>query len=185
MATTTKPVSRPKISETQLFIGGRFQPASNGKTFPTINPATEEVLAEISEGTTDDVDQAVQAARGALENGPWATMDARDRGALLHTLADAIQQQREELAVLETLDNGKRIADSRNVDVSLCVEALRYYAGYADKIYGKTIPVRGPFFTYTRREPVGVAGQIIPWNFPWSTSCGSGPRPWLRAAPWC
>ncbi|NUQ60938.1 MAG: aldehyde dehydrogenase family protein [Pirellulales bacterium] len=165
MAIATHPVRTPKITETGLFIDGRFQPSAGGKTFPTINPATEEVLAEISEGTAEDVDRAVRAARRALQSGPWATMDARDRGSLLLQLADAIQQEREELAVLETLDNGKRLADSR-VDVTLCVEALRYYAGYADKIYGKTIPVRGPFFTYTRREPVGVAGQIIPWNFP-------------------
>lgn len=166
MTTTAQRVKVPEITETQLFIDGRWEPASNGRTFPTINPATEEVLAEVSEGTAEDVDRAVQAARRALEEGPWATTDARDRGALLHALADGILKHREELAVLETLDNGKRISDSRNVDVSLCVESLRYYAGYADKIYGKTIPVRGPFFTYTRREPVGVAGQIIPWNFP-------------------
>jgi aldehyde dehydrogenase (NAD+) len=159
-------VTIPKITDTQLFIGGRFVPSSNGKTFPTINPATEEVLAEISEATADDVDQAVRAARKALECGPWATMDARDRGALLYKLADAIEAHREELAVMETLDTGKRISDSRAVDAVLCVEALRYYGGYADKICGKTIPVRGPYLTYTRREPVGVAGQITPWNFP-------------------
>lgn len=166
MTTNTQAVRVPKITETELFIDGRFTPSSSGKTFPTINPATEEVLAEVAEGTAEDVDRAVQAARRALETGPWATMDARDRGALLHRLADAIEKDKENLAVLETLDNGKRIADSRNGDVPFAVEGLRYYAGYADKIYGKTIPVRGPFFTYTRREPVGVAGQIIPWNFP-------------------
>lgn len=166
MATNPQQAGTAKITETRLFIDGRFTAAASGKTFPTINPATEEVLAEVSEAGAEDVDRAVTAARQALERGPWATMDARDRGALLHRLADAIERQREELAVLETLDNGKRIGDSRDIDVTLCAEALRYYAGYADKIYGKTIPVRGPFFTYTRREPVGVAGQIIPWNFP-------------------
>ena len=166
MATITPSVRIPRITETQLFIDGRWEPSSNGKTFPTVNPATEEVLAEIAEGTPEDVDRAVRAARRALEDGPWAKMDARDRGALLHKLADAIEREKEDLAVLETLDNGKRIGDSRSIDIPLTVEALRYYAGYADKIYGKTIPVRGPFFTYTRREPVGVAGQIIPWNFP-------------------
>lgn len=166
MAATTRRVEIPKITETELFIDGRWEPSSSGKTFPTINPATEETLAEVAEGTEDDVDRAVRAARRALEDGPWAKMSARDRGALLHRLADAIEREREELAVLETLDNGKRIGDSRDVDVPLCVEGLRYYAGYADKIYGKTIPVSGPFLTYTRREPVGVAGQIIPWNFP-------------------
>jgi aldehyde dehydrogenase (NAD+) len=134
MATIVPSVKIPKITETQLFVGGRWEPSSNGKTFPTVNPATEEVLAEVSEGTAEDVDRAVQAARRALESGPWATMDARDRGAMLHRLADAIEREREELAVLETLDNGKRIGDARNVDVTLCVEALRYYGGYADKI---------------------------------------------------
>ena len=126
MAATVEKVNVPKITETQLFIGGRWEPSSAGKKFPTINPATEEVLAEIDEGTAEEVDRAVRAARRALEAGPWATMDARDRGALLHKLADAIQQEREELAVLETLDNGKRIGDSRDVDVPLCVDALRY-----------------------------------------------------------
>ncbi len=166
MGKSKQQVEIPKITETQLFIGGRWEPSSSGKTFPTINPATEEVLAEVAEGTAEDVDRAVQAARQALEVGPWATMEPRDRGGLLYKLADAIERQKEELAVLETLDNGKPLRESRTVDVPLCVEGLRYYAGYADKIYGKTIPVRGPFFTYTRREPVGVAGQIIPWNFP-------------------
>ena len=166
MSATATNVKVPEIKETGLFIDGRFGPSSSGKTFPTINPATEEVLAEVAEGTAEDVDRAVQAARKALESGPWPKMDARDRGALLNRLADAMLREAEELAVLETLDNGKRLADCRAIDVPLSVEALRYYAGYADKIYGKTIPVRGPFFTYTRREPVGVAGQIIPWNFP-------------------
>lgn len=166
MGKSKQQVEIPKITETQLFIGGRWEPSSSGKTFLTINPATEEVLAEVAEGTAEDVDRAVQAARQALEVGPWATMEPRDRGGLLYKLADAIERQKEELAVLETLDNGKPLRESRTVDVPLCVEGLRYYAGYADKIYGKTIPVRGPFFTYTRREPVGVAGQIIPWNFP-------------------
>jgi aldehyde dehydrogenase (NAD+) len=166
MADTNAPIELPEITDTHLFIDGNFVPASGGATMPTINPATEEPLAQVSVASADDVDRAVAAARRALEEGPWATTDARDRGALLHRLADAIEAHREELAVLETLDCGKRIADSRAIDVSLCIESLRYYAGYADKIYGKTIPVRGPFFTYTRREPVGVVAQIIPWNFP-------------------
>lgn len=166
MAATTQPQGLPEITETELFIDGQFVPSSDGQTFATINPSTEEELARVSQATAEDVDRAVKAARRALEDGPWPKTDARDRGALLHRLADAIEQHRDALAILETLDCGKRLADARDIDVMLCVESLRYYAGYADKIYGKTIPVRGPFFTYTRREPVGVAGQIIPWNFP-------------------
>jgi aldehyde dehydrogenase (NAD+) len=165
MATTLEPITQPKIRQTQCFIGGRWQPAASGKTFDTINPATEEVIAQVAEGDAEDIDLAVQAARKAL-SGPWGRMDARDRGRLLHRLADLIEEEIDELAALETLDNGKPIRDSRNADLPMVIDCLRYYAGYADKIHGQTIPVRGNYFTYTRREPVGVAGQIIPWNFP-------------------
>jgi aldehyde dehydrogenase (NAD+) len=156
----------PEIKHTECFIRGRWLPASNGKTSPTINPATEEVIAEIAEGTAEDVDHAVLAARDAFEDGPWPRMSARDRGKLLNRLADLIEHEAAELAALETLDNGKPIRDSRSIDVPMTIETFRYYAGYADKIYGQTIPAAGNYFTYTRREPVGVAGQIIPWNFP-------------------
>ena len=166
MATVTERVSRPKIRQTQCFIGGKWIPAASGKTFDTIHPATEEVIAQVAEGGPDDVDLAVEAAREALEKGPWSTMDARDRGQLLYRLADLIDEESEELAALETLDNGKPIRDARQADLPLVVDCLRYYAGFADKIHGQTIPVRGNYFTYTRREPVGVVGQIIPWNFP-------------------
>jgi aldehyde dehydrogenase (NAD+) len=165
MATTLEPTTRPRIRQTQCFIGGRWQPAVSGKTFDTINPATEEVIAQVAEGDAEDVDLAVQAARDALK-GPWGRMDARDRGRLMNRLADMIEEEIDELAALETLDNGKPIRDSRNGDLPMVIDCLRYYAGYADKIHGQTIPVRGNYFTYTRREPVGVAGQIIPWNFP-------------------
>lgn len=169
MATATKPantVAAPEISQTECFIGGRWTPSVSGKTFETINPATEEVIAQVAEGDAADVDLAVEAARDALENGPWSTMDARDRGRLLYKLADLIEEDLEELAALETLDNGKPVRDSRAADLPLTIDCLRYYAGFADKIHGQTIPVRGNYFTYTRREPVGVVGQIIPWNFP-------------------
>ncbi len=166
MATITKAKQRPKISQTDCFIGGQWVPAQSGKCFATINPATEEVIANVAEGDAADVDLAVEAARNALENGPWARMDARERGRLMLRLADLIEEEIDELAALETLDNGKPIRDSRNVDLPLVLDCLRYYAGYADKIHGQTIPVRGNYFTYTRREPVGVVGQIIPWNFP-------------------
>ncbi len=166
MATTLETVARPHVRQTQCFIGGQWIPAASGKTFDTIHPATEEVIAQVAEGDAADVDLAVKAARKALETGPWKKMDARDRGRLMNRLADLLEEEADELAALETLDNGKPIRDSRGADLPLTIDCLRYYAGYADKIHGQTIPVRGNYFTYTRREPVGVAGQIIPWNFP-------------------
>ncbi len=166
MATMTSPVHAPKIRQTQCFIGGNWVPAVSGKTFETINPATEEVIATVAEGDAADVDRAVKAAREALEHGEWSKMDARDRGRLMYKLADLVEEEAEDLTALETLDNGKPISEARAGDMPLVLDVLRYYAGYADKIHGQTIPVRGNFFTYTRREPVGVVGQIIPWNFP-------------------
>jgi len=166
MATTAATMSLPKIQQTTCFIGGKWIPAASGKTFETINPATEEVIATIAEGDAADVDLAVTAARKALETGPWSRMDARDRGRLMYKLADLIEAEADELAGLETLDNGKPIRDSKAADLPLVIDCLRYYAGYADKIHGQTIPIRGKYFCYTRREPVGVVGQIIPWNFP-------------------
>jgi aldehyde dehydrogenase (NAD+) len=166
MATTTETTIAPKVRHTQCFIGGKWVSAKSGKTFETVNPATEEVIAKVAEGDAAEVDLAVAAAREAFESGPWSNMDARDRGRLMHKLADLIEEEQSELAALETLDNGKPIRDSRGADLPLTIDCLRYYAGYADKIHGQTIPVRGNYFTYTRREPVGVVGQIIPWNFP-------------------
>jgi aldehyde dehydrogenase (NAD+) len=166
MATTTETIKQPKIRQTECFIGGKWQPAKSGKTFETINPATEQVIANVAEGDAADVDLAVAAARDALERGPWGKMDARDRGRLMYKLADLIEEELNDLAALETLDNGKPIRDSRAADLPLTIDCLRYYAGFADKIHGQTIPIRGNYFTYTRREPVGVVGQIIPWNFP-------------------
>lgn len=166
MATATKPVQRPKIQQTECFIGGKWTPSVSGKTFETHNPATEEVIARVAEGDAADIDLAVKAARKQFDGGEWSKMDARDRGKLIYKLADLIEAEIDELAALESLDNGKPIRDSRAADLPLTIDALRYYAGYADKIHGQTIPVRGPYFTYTRKEPVGVVGQIIPWNFP-------------------
>ncbi len=166
MATMTKPVKPPKIRQTQCFIDGQWVPAASGKTFETVNPATEEVITQVAEGDAADVDLAVKAARRALDSGDWSRMDARDRGRLLYKLADLIEEDFDELAALEVLDNGKPISEAKAADLPLVIDVLRYYAGFADKIHGQTIPVRGNYFTYTRREPVGVAGQIIPWNFP-------------------
>lgn len=162
-STAVKP---PVVRQTQMLINGRWCDAISGKTFATINPATEEVISQVAEGDTEDVDLAVRAARNAFEVGPWAKMDARDRGRLLAKLADLIEANADELSALETLDNGKPIQDARAADLPLTIDCLRYYAGWADKIHGDTIPIRGNHFCYTRREPVGVCGQIIPWNFP-------------------
>jgi aldehyde dehydrogenase (NAD+) len=171
MATVTEPVApakrpRPRIHQTQCFIGGQWVPSQSGKTFDTLDPATEEVIASVAEGDAADVDLAVKAARKQFETGEWSKMDARDRGRLINKLADLIEEEADELAAVETLDNGKPIRDSKAADLPLTIDCLRYYAGYADKIHGQTIPVRGNYFTYTRKEPVGVVGQIIPWNFP-------------------
>jgi aldehyde dehydrogenase (NAD+) len=159
-------VSAPQVRQTSCFIGGEWVPSASGKTFETINPATEEVICEVAEGDKADIDRAVKAARDAFENGPWSKMDARDRCQLMLRLADLIEQEIDELAALETLDNGKPVYWSRNADFPLVVDCLRYYAGWADKIEGTTVPIRGDYLCYTRREPVGVVGQIIPWNFP-------------------
>jgi aldehyde dehydrogenase (NAD+) len=169
MATVAEPrpaTRKPRIQQTQCFVNGQWRPSVSGKTFDTINPATEEVIAAVAEGDAADVDLAVKAARQAFEEGEWSRMDARDRGRLMNKLADLIEEEADELAALESLDNGKPIRDARAADVVLTIDCLRYYAGYADKIHGQTIPVRGNYFTYTRKEPVGVVGQIIPWNFP-------------------
>jgi aldehyde dehydrogenase (NAD+) len=149
-----------------MLIGGEWVESRSGKTFETVNPATEEVIAQVAEGGAADIDAAVKAARAAFDTGPWRTTDARDRGRLLNKLADLIEQNIDELARLEVLDNGKPISEARHGDLPLVVDCLRYYAGWADKLHGQTIPVRGNYFTYTRKEPVGVCGQIIPWNFP-------------------
>ncbi len=166
MATVIEAPTKPDIKHTECFIGGKWTAAQSGKTFETINPATEEVIAQVAEGDAADVDAAAKAARQALESGPWSRMDARDRGKCLNKLADLIENELDELAALESLDNGKPIRDSRAADLPLVIDCLRYYAGYADKIHGQTIPISGDYLCYTRKEPVGVVGQIIPWNFP-------------------
>jgi aldehyde dehydrogenase (NAD+) len=171
MATATvekkgRTVKPPKVKDQPLFIGGKWLDSASGKTFPTINPATGETICRVAEGDKADVDLAVKAARKAFEEGPWPKMNASERGRLLNKLADLIEKNQEELAALESLDNGKPYRDSFTIDLPMTIKCYRYYAGWADKIHGKTIPVEGPYFCYTRHEPVGVVGQIIPWNFP-------------------
>jgi len=155
----------------QILIDGKWSDAASGKTFDTYNPATGEVLARVDEGDRTDIDRAVKAARKAFD-GPWSRMTASERGKLIWKLADLLEEHLEEFATLETLDNGKPLTISRVADVPLAVDLLRYMAGWATKIEGATIPISVPyapgakFLAYTKREPVGVVGQIIPWNFP-------------------
>lgn len=161
----------PRVSEflkgtKKLFINGQWVESVNGRTFETFNPATGEALAVVHEATEQDIDRAVRAARTAFEQGPWSKMSASERSRLIYLLADKMEEHKEELAQLDTLDSGKPIRESRAADVPLAIDHFRYFAGWATKIMGQTIPVSGNFFNYTRHEPVGVVGQIIPWNFP-------------------
>jgi phenylacetaldehyde dehydrogenase len=153
----------------RMLIDGKWVAAASGATFTTYDPATEEPLAEVPAGDKEDVDRAVRAARRAFESGPWRRMTPSERGRAIWKLADLIEQHLEEFAQLETLDNGKPLKVARAADIPLVVDHFRYYAGWATKVEGETIPVSTPgqhYLNYTLREPVGVVGQIIPWNFP-------------------
>ncbi|XP_015912157.1 aldehyde dehydrogenase, mitochondrial [Parasteatoda tepidariorum] len=166
-APAVTPITSPDIHFTKHFINNEWQKSVGGKTFPTVNPSTGEVIAHVEEGSHEDVDKAVKAAQHAFRFGsPWRKLDASERGRLLNKLADLIERDRTYLASLETLDNGKPFFDSYHVDLDLVLKVFRYYAGFADKVYGKTLTVDGNYFSYTRHEPVGVCGQVIPWNFP-------------------
>ena len=174
MASTLAPQIQSSVSEfvgkpRKMLIAGKWVEAVSGKTFATYNPATGEILAHVAEADKADIDLAVKAARKAFESGPWPEMSPSQRGRLLWKLAELIDEHKEELAELETLDNGKPVFFSRLVDVPSASDAFRYYAGWATKVEGSTIPISMPgaeYLAYTLREPVGVAGQIIPWNFP-------------------
>ena len=154
----------------KMLINGKWVEAASGKTFPTYNPATGEVLSHVAEGDREDIDRAVKAARAAFEKGPWAKISPSERGRMMWRLADLIEKHTEEFAQLESLDNGKPLKIARIADLPLAVDHFRYYAGWATKIEGNTIPMglarQGSYHAYTVREPVGVVGQIIPWNFP-------------------
>jgi acyl-CoA reductase-like NAD-dependent aldehyde dehydrogenase len=150
----------------KLFIGGEFCESLSGRTFPTVNPATEEVLTEVALADEADVDRAVQTARRAFEEGPWPRMTPYERSRLLWRIGDLVWAHREELAYIESLDSGKPIRDARNVDVPMVAELFHYYAGWVTKIHGETVPTKWPAFCYTLREPLGVCAAITPWNFP-------------------
>jgi aldehyde dehydrogenase (NAD+) len=152
--------------QTKLFIDNEYVDAADGATFEVENPAEARTLARVAEAKAEDIDRAVSAARGAFESDEWRRLAARQRGQLLYRLADRVEANIDELARIETLQNGKPYFESRQIDLPEVVEVLRYYGGWADKIQGETIPVAGPFLNYTRREPLGVVGAIVPWNFP-------------------
>ena len=149
----------------KLLINNEWRDASGGKTMEVVNPATEDVIATVASADKSDVDEAVTAARAAL-NGPWGKMSARERGRLVSKLADRLLEKADEVARLETLHNGKPIFESRQIEIPAAAECLEYFAGWADKVMGETIPVKGNYLTYTLREPLGVVAAIVPWNFP-------------------
>jgi phenylacetaldehyde dehydrogenase len=154
----------------KILINGKWVEAASGNTFPTYNPATGEVLANVAAGDREDIDRAVKAARAAFSSGPWSKISPSERGRLIWKLSDLLEKYAEEFAQLESLDNGKPLKIARVADLPLAIDHFRYYAGWATKIEGNTIPMglaqQGRFHAYTVREPVGVVGQIIPWNFP-------------------
>ena len=156
----------------KLFINGQWVDAASGKTFETPNPATGETLANVAEGDSEDIDRAVRAARKAFDEGPWGSITPSDRGRIIWRIGDLILEHAEELAQLESLDNGKPYAVALGADVPLAADLFHYMAGWATKIEGNSINISVPympganFHSYTLREPVGVVGQIIPWNFP-------------------
>ena len=161
-------LSKPR----KMLINGKWVDAASGKTFPTYDPSTGEVLAKVAEGDREDINRAVKAARAAFDSGPWPKLTASERGRMIWKLGDLIEQHLEEFAELESLDNGKPLKVARAADVPLAVDLFRYMAGWATKVEGNTIPISVPYtpgakyLAYTLREPVGVVGQIIPWNFP-------------------
>jgi phenylacetaldehyde dehydrogenase len=174
MATAATATLEPAVSsfvsrKHKMLINGKWVDSASGKTFPTYNPATGEVLSQVAEGDREDVNLAVKAARAAFETGPWSSMTPSERGRAIWRLADLLEKNLEDFAQIESLDNGKPLKIARVADVPLAVDLFRYMAGWATKIEGNTIPLSIPkakFLAYTVREPVGVVGQIIPWNFP-------------------
>jgi aldehyde dehydrogenase (NAD+) len=161
------PVRKFASARHHLLIDGERTPAADGRTFETLDPATGQPIAEVAQAGAEDVDRAVRAARQALDDGPWRTAPAAERGRLLSRLADLVEQHADELAELESLDNGKPVKLARIVDVSQTIGWFRHFAGWAERIRGEVLPVRQPdMHCYTRKEPVGVCAQIIPWNFP-------------------
>jgi acyl-CoA reductase-like NAD-dependent aldehyde dehydrogenase len=155
-----------KVPVHKMLIGGKWVEAASGKTFTTLNPAHDSELARVAEGDAEDVDRAAKAARKAFDDGKWVRMAPSERERLLLKVADLIEKNGTELAQIETLDNGKSLFETTNVDIPQAVATFRYYAGWVNKLTGETNPTDPGYFNFTLREPVGVCGQIIPWNFP-------------------
>src|SRR5713101_6330610 len=177
MGIAVTPQIHPQVADfidkpRKMLINGQWVSSISGKTFPTYNPATGEVLAQVTEGDREDIEQAVKAARKAFDQGPWRKLTASERGRLIWKLADLLEAHLEEFAQLESLDNGKPIVVARAADVPLAADLFHYMAGWATKIEGNTLSLSVPYtpgaeyHAYTRREPIGVVAQIIPWNFP-------------------
>ncbi|CAA7043357.1 unnamed protein product [Microthlaspi erraticum] len=155
-----------QVSYTQLLIDGNFVDSASGKTFETLDPRTGEVIAHVAEGDAEDINRAVKAARKAFDEGPWPKMTAYERSRIMLRFADLVEKHSEELASLESWDNGKPYQQSLTAEIPMLARLFRYYAGWADKIHGMTVPADGNYHVQTLHEPIGVAGQIIPWNFP-------------------
>lgn len=168
MASSVSALTEPRVNirATKLLINNKWVDSVSGKTFATINPATGEEICKVAEADAADVDRAVKAARAAFNSDAWRKISAAQRGRLLNRLADLMEENTDELAQLESLDNGKPYQVAKTSDLPNSIACYRYFAGWADKVQGRTIPIPGDYFCYTRLEPVGVVGQIIPWNFP-------------------
>ncbi|CAK7348514.1 unnamed protein product [Dovyalis caffra] len=166
-AAAEEPIIPPvSVKHNQLLINGQFVDAASGRTFPTMDPRTGKVIAHVAEGDAEDIDIAVSAARKAFDEGPWPRMTAYERSKILLRFADLLEKHNDEIAALETWDNGKPYEQAAKIEVPMTARLFRYYAGWADKIHGLTLPADGPYHVQTLHEPIGVAGQIIPWNFP-------------------
>uniref|UniRef100_A0A0D9VKK5 Aldehyde dehydrogenase domain-containing protein n=1 Tax=Leersia perrieri TaxID=77586 RepID=A0A0D9VKK5_9ORYZ len=166
-AATEEPIQPPvDVKYTKLLINGNFVDAASGRTFATVDPRTGDVIAHVAEGDAEDINRAVAAARRAFDEGPWPRMTAYERCRVLLRFADLIEQHAEEIAALETWDGGKTLEQTRGMEVPMVARYMRYYAGWADKIHGLVVPADGPHHVQVLHEPIGVAGQIIPWNFP-------------------
>jgi len=161
----------PRLPPLELYLGGRFVAPREGGVIPIVNPATGEKVCDAPAATAADVDLAVRAARRAFEDGPWRTMSPRKRGRLLRRLADLLWERREEFALVESLENGKTFREAIRGDVSPGAATLAYWSEAPARILGEVLPVDGPFHTYVLKEPVGVVGAIVPWNYPTCLMC--------------
>ncbi|KAG6472608.1 hypothetical protein ZIOFF_070082 [Zingiber officinale] len=166
-AAVEEPIAPPvQVNYNQLLINGKFVDSASGKTFPTMDPRTGEVIAHVAEGGIEDINRAVSAARQAFDEGPWPKLTAYERSRIIYRFADLIEKHNDEIAALETWDNGKPFEQAAQIEIPMLARLMRYYAGWADKIHGLIVPADGPHHVQVLYEPIGVCGQIIPWNFP-------------------